>query len=55
MDLIYKINKNFSTREVTEYKKIISSLCKEIDTNGDGIITYDEFKYFIINHGLNKK
>jgi calcium-binding protein CML len=55
INTIYKINKNFSASEMEDYRKIIKKLCKEIDSNGDGTISYEEFKEFIIKNKLHKK
>jgi Ca2+-binding EF-hand superfamily protein len=50
--LMYKINRQFSQTELESYRKQIDKLCINADTNGDGYISYEEFKKFIFDRGI---
>lgn len=47
ISVLYKINKNFTPNEIEKYKIEIQNLCEGVDTDNDGIISYDEFKKFM--------
>ncbi len=55
ISLLYKINREFSLDELTDYKKQIKDLCASADTNKDGYISYEEFKSFILEMGMAYK
>jgi len=52
ISLLYNVNQNFNPDEIAEYTTKIKKICKIVDENGDGYISYDEFKKFMINIGL---
>jgi len=54
-NLIYKINRDLSPSEISEYKKKIKKLCKEMDPKNAGYITYDEFKKFILSNNFDSE
>lgn len=55
ISILYKINKNLTPKEIFIYKQQILRLCKDVDTNNDGFISYNEFKLFMIEKHMSVK
>ena len=52
VSLLYKMNKQFNPTELLTYKQQIEELCNDADVDGDGFISYEEFKMFILDTGM---
>ena len=52
ISLLYNVNQNLTPNEIIEYTAKIKKICSIADKDGDGYISYDEFKTFMINGGL---
>jgi Ca2+-binding EF-hand superfamily protein len=52
ISVLYKLNKKFTTEQILQYKKQLKKLCSQIDVNGNGLISYDEFKIFFVKNNF---
>lgn len=53
--LIYNVNYQLTPEEISHFTTEIKKICSLVDVDGDGYLSYNEFKKFIINGGLSKK
>lgn len=51
--LLYNVNQHLTSEEIAEYTARIKKICKIVDENEDGYISYEEFKKFMINMSGN--
>lgn len=47
IQILYKLNKNFTPDEIKKHVITIKKMCIKIDVNNDGFIDFNEFKNFI--------
>ena len=55
ISVLYKVNKNFTPEDIEKHKLEIKKLCKKVDINGDGYLSYDEFSAFMNDKILKSK
>lgn len=53
ISILYAIDKNFTPEQLEQYEKHIRNICKKVDTNQDGYLSYKEFKDFMADQIIN--
>lgn len=49
ISILYKLNKKLTPEKIHDYSTEIKKICEKVDTDGDGYISYDEFKQFLLD------
>lgn len=53
ISILYKINKKITPEKINDFSTEIKNICNKVDIDGDGYISYEEFKQFLLDKDFN--